>query len=500
MAKVATIILSVVMGMSGAAALKAAGRNEGAPVTDLRAVAFEEQTSTRIVGGERAENGNWPWQVVLYIRDNNGHFAMACGGSLIQQGWVLTAAHCVNSLAPEDYAIVEGTSHIDSLLQKKGSGRKVLIRRVVRHEGYNAQTHENDVALLELDTPALAKPVRLAFAEQSPLETPGTMATVTGWGTLQAIRNGRDVKTGEIVVPDDPKYFTNELMQVEIPLVSEEDCLKSYPGSKMDRRMICAGLPEGGKDSCQGDSGGPLVAKDVDGEYRQIGVVSFGRQCAAKEAFGVYARVSAFQDWLRQNTKLPLVADGTPPKQPVPDAVVPASTPSTVTNSAGVAVSFTQGETLRVGQNIQFKATTAKPGFLVLIDIGPDGQMTQIFPNTRSLTTPTGKRPKANFIESGREVVVPDPKNPYEGFKFTADPPAGEGMLVAILSADPLKSVPLPNAPTTMSRAEALDFLTKVSDELGRAIEVVGTGPAAAPTPAKLRDWSFTTKTYRIIP
>jgi secreted trypsin-like serine protease len=505
MSKLASIVLSIAISVSCAAALKAAGRNDGAPVTDLRAVALDEQISTRIVGGERAENGAWPWQVVLYIRDRNGHFAMSCGGSLIQQGWVLTAAHCVNSLAPEDYAIVEGTSRIDSLLQIKGSGRKVLIRRVVRHEGYNAQTHENDVALLELDTPALAKPIRLGFAEQGPLETPGTMATVTGWGTLQAIRNGRDVKTGEVVVPDDPKYFTNELMQVEIPLVSEEVCRNSYPGSRMDRRMICAGLPEGGKDSCQGDSGGPLVAKDSDGEYKQIGVVSFGRQCAAKEAYGVYARVSAYQAWLQQNTKLPLESDATPPKPPVLDAVVPVST-SSLTNTAGVTVSFTQGETLRVGQNIQFKATTSKPGFLVLIDIGPSGNMTQIFPNTRSLTTPTGKRPKANFIEPGHEVVVPDPKNPYEGFKFTADPPAGEGMLVAILSADPLKSVPLPSAPTTMSRAEALDFLTRIVDELGRSIEVVGVGPAPAPAPGptpapgKLRDWSFATKTYRINP
>jgi secreted trypsin-like serine protease len=499
MSRLASIVLSIVMTVSCGASVKAAGN----PVTDLRAVALDEEISTRIVGGEQAQNGAWPWQIVLYIRDKGGHFAMSCGGSLIQQGWVLTAAHCVNSLDPQDYAIVEGTSHIDSLLQKKGSGRVVLIRRVVRHEDYNPQTHENDIALLELDTPALAKPVKLAFSDKGALEAPGTPATVTGWGTLRAIgRDGRDVKTGEIVVPDDPRFFTNELMQVEIPLVSEETCRKSYPGTKMDNRMICAGLPEGGKDSCQGDSGGPLVTKDTDGQYKQIGVVSFGRQCAAENAFGVYSRVSAFQDWLQRSTKLTFV-DDTPARPPVPDPVVPAST-GTLTNSAGLVVSFTQGDTLRVGQNIQFKATTAKSGFLVLIDIGPDGKMTQIYPNSRSLTTPTGKRPKANFIEGGHGVVVPDPNNAYEAFRFTADPPAGEGMLVAILSADPLKTVPLPSVPTTMSRDEALDFLTKVTDELGRSIEVVGVGPTSTTTstaaPGKPRDWSFATKTYRIIP
>ncbi len=505
MTKIASIALSIAMGMSQIAALSAAEKANDANVTDPRAAALEAEISMRIVGGERADSSAWPWQVVLYIRGKSGNFSMSCGGSLIHPGWVLTAAHCVDSQTPDDYAIVEGTSHIDSLLKKKGPGRVVLVRKVLRHEDYNSQTKENDVALLELASPALAKPIRLSFPEKSPLETAGTMATVTGWGTLQAIsRDGRDVKTGEIVQPDDPRYFTNELMQVEIPLVREEVCQKSYQSSKIDHRVICAGLPEGGKDSCQGDSGGPLVAKTADGEFKQIGVVSFGRQCAAKEAYGVYTRVSAFQDWLQQKTQIALSLDVSPPvpsatpaglpapPEPVQLPPAPASEPtSALTNAAGVSVGFAQGDTLKVGQNTQFKVTTAKPGFLLLIDITPDGKMTQIFPNARSLSTPTGGRPKSNYIEPGRTVLVPDPKNPYEGFEFTADPPSGEGLLVAILSTEPLKSASLPNAPTTLSRAEALDYLAKITDELGRSIEVVGVG--------KPRDWSFATKTYRII-
>jgi hypothetical protein len=180
------------------------------------------------------------------------------------------------------------------------------------------------------------------------------------------------------------------------------------------------------------------------------------------------------------------------PPEPVQLPPAPASEPtSALTNAAGVSVSFAQGDTLKVGQNAQFKVTTAKPGFLLLIDITPDGKMTQIFPNARSLSTPTGGRPKSNYIEPGRTVLVPDPKNPYEGFEFTADPPSGEGLLVAILSTEPLQSASLPNAPTTLSRAEALDYLAKITDELGRSIEVVGV--------SRPRDWSFATKTYRIL-
>jgi secreted trypsin-like serine protease len=507
MTKIASIILLLAIVLSQTGALRAAERG-GDATMDPRAAALEAEISTRIVGGERAENNAWPWQVVLYVRDGK-NFSMHCGGSLIRPNWVLTAAHCIKSLAPADYAIVEGTSHIDSLLKDKGPGRVAHVKNVVQHEDYNPQTHENDVALLELATPALARPVRLSFPEKAALETPGTLAMVTGWGTLRAISSGgRDVQTGEAVLPDDPRYFTDDLMQVEIPIVAEADCQRSYPGSKIDHRVICAGLPEGGKDSCQGDSGGPLVAKTADGEFKQIGVVSFGRQCAAKEAYGVYTRVSAFQNWLQEKTQIALAQDVASPSQSADLAGIPSSAPSIempptlppaltstpanlLTNAAGVSVSFAQGDTLRVRQTAQFKVTTAKSGFLVLIDITPDGKMTQMFPNARSLSSPTGGRPKSNFIEAGRALLVPDPKNPYEGFAFTIDPPSGEGLLVAILSAEPLKSVSLPNTPTTLGRDEALDFLAKMTGELGRSIEVVGVG--------KPRDWSFATKTYRII-
>ena len=488
MLRISLIALAVVLGMQIGSPAGAQTRDDG-NVTDLRSAALGAEISTRIVGGERAGDSAWPWQVVLYIRNKRGNFSMSCGGSLINPGWVLTAAHCVNSLTPEDYAVIEGTSHIDSLLKKKGPGRLVLVRRVIRHEDYNDVTKENDVALLELAAPALAKPVRLSFPENSPLETAGMTATVTGWGTLRSVLDGKDAKTGEIVQPDDPNYFTNDLMQVEIPLVSEEVCKKSYKGARIDHRVVCAGLPEGGKDSCQGDSGGPLVANAGGDEFKQIGIVSFGRGCAEKEAYGVYTRVSAFQDWLQRNTQLALADDVPAPPRPVDVAAVP--TPANpLTNPANLAVGFVQGDRLKVGQVVQFKVTTAKPGFLVLIDITPDGKMAQILPNARSLASPTGGRPKSNFIEPGRAVTVPDPKNPYEGFELTADPPSGEGLLVAILSAEPLKSVSLPSAPTAFNRAEALDFLTKVTDELGRSIEVVGVG--------KQRDWSFATRPYRI--
>jgi hypothetical protein len=285
-------------------------------------------------------------------------------------------------------------------------------------------------------------------------------------------------------------------MEVEIPVVTEETCKKTYQDKVIDHRVICAGLAEGGKDSCQGDSGGPLVTKALDGEYRQIGVVSFGRQCALKDTPGVYSRVSAFQDWLQTNTGISFAQDtGQTPAPEVPQVQVPAPHAPTASaaldNAAGISVGFVQGDTLKVGRVAQFKVTTQKPGFLVLFDITPDGKMTQIYPNARSLSTPTGGRAKSNFIEANRPVLVPNPANPYEGFEFQTEPPFGEGLLLAILSADPLKSVSTPDAPKTMNKDEALAYFAGLTADLNRDLEVSGV--------EKSRDWSFATQPYRIV-
>jgi secreted trypsin-like serine protease len=469
--------------------------------TDPKIIDLDAEVSYRIVGGEPAQSGAWPWQVVMYMRGAGDAMFMRCGASIIDSRWVLTAAHCVGSQNPQDYLFVEGTNSISNPLDEKGaSGRILKVGRLIAHEAYNPKTAENDIAVFELVTPATSRPVQLSFPEKSPLEAPDTRVTVTGWGTLRAIKGGHDALTDELVRPGDPRFFTTQLMEVEIPVVSEETCQKTYQDKVIDHRVICAGLAEGGKDSCQGDSGGPLVTKAADGEYRQIGVVSFGRQCALKDTPGVYSRVSAFGDWLQANTRIPLtqqgatVASQTPapaaPQVQYTPAHAPAANPS-LDNAAAISVSFVQGDTLKVGAVAQFKVTTQKSGFLLLIDITPDGKMTQIYPNARSLSISTGARAKSNYVEANRPVLVPNPKNPYEGFEFRTEPPLGDGLLLAILSADPLKSVAVPDAPKTMNKDEALAYFAGLTGELNRDLEVSGV--------EKPRDWSFATQPYRIV-
>ena len=104
---------------------------------------------------------------------------------------------------------------------------------------------------------------------------------------------------------------TTRLMEVELPLVGEEACRAAYPGATIDRRMLCAGLERGGRDSCQGDSGGPLMVR-TEGGHAQAGIVSWGGGCAKPGKYGVYTRVGAYIDWLRRTTGSALILASAP--------------------------------------------------------------------------------------------------------------------------------------------------------------------------------------------
>jgi hypothetical protein len=162
-------------------------------------------------------------------------------------------------------------------------------------------------------------------------------------------------------------------------------------------------------------------------------------------------------------------------------------------NAAGLAVQFSQGTRVKVGQSTQFRLTTRKSGYAVLIDITPDGEMTQIYPNTHSLRSPTGSRPRANLIEPNNPLFVPDRRNPYEGLGlFEVTPPLGEGFLVAVLSDEPLKSIPLPDAPKTVGTVDEITrYVTRLAAELNRDLVVAG-------RPPRPRDWSVVVTRYQI--
>ncbi|XP_066497915.1 prostasin-like [Hoplias malabaricus] len=234
--------------------------------------------NTKIVGGQNATPGSWPWQVSLQI--NGFHF---CGGSLINSDWVLTAAHCFESFTASQVTVFLGEQSL-GIPTSNVVSRSVT--RVIINPSYSSVTNDNDIALLQLNssvtfTPFI-RPVCLAATGSTFFN--GTLTWVTGWG---------DTDFGVSL----PAPMT--LQEVQVPVIGNRKCNCLYEVGAITNNMLCAGLLAGGKDSCQGDSGGPLVSKQG-GIWVQAGIVSFGEGCALPNFPGVYTRVSEYENWIKQ--------------------------------------------------------------------------------------------------------------------------------------------------------------------------------------------------------
>lgn len=227
---------------------------------------------SKIVNGENAVSGSWPWQVSL--QDGRGfHF---CGGSLINQYWVVTAAHCRVSSRSHRVILGEHDRQYNSEpIQVK------TIARAITHPYYNTQNFNNDITLLKLSSPvqmtSRVSPVCLASSSTS--IPSGTRCVTTGWG-----------KTGQT---SSPRF----LQQTALPLLSPAQCRQYWGQNRITDAMICAGAS--GVSSCQGDSGGPLVCENG-GVWSQVGIVSWGTSNCNVRAPAVYARVSYLRRWIDQ--------------------------------------------------------------------------------------------------------------------------------------------------------------------------------------------------------
>ncbi|CAN0223869.1 unnamed protein product, partial [Lampetra planeri] len=235
----------------------------------------------RIVGGTEARPGAWPWQAILYY---NGKFQ--CGGSLLSNRWVVSAAHCFGASSQAgSWTVYLGLHSRSDLNSSTVVARNVS--RVIVHERYNTTSHDYDVALMELSDSVsftdYVQPVCLPARFQR-FPYPGKSCFISGWGTLSY---GGDLP--------------NILQEAAVAIMSH--CVLpgagAYSADQITNRMLCAGYPEGQIDTCKGDSGGPMVCQDSNGRWFLSGITSWGDACARANKPGVYGRVTKFLQWIR---------------------------------------------------------------------------------------------------------------------------------------------------------------------------------------------------------
>merc|ERR1712055_1034904 len=227
----------------------------------------------RIVGGVETEANEYPWQVGLVSPWGRTPW---CGGTLISNRHVMTAAHCTAGKTPSDFQVLLGEHKTDDDKQTK-----VEVATITDDPLYNSDTMRNDFSILTLKEPiTFTREISPACLPSDTTELyAGQVATVSGWGTLKSQGNQPTV-----------------LMEVDVTVTTEEFC-KSVYGDDISKINLC--VMDAGKDSCQGDSGGPLVIQEY-GRYALIGVVSFGYGCAYSNVPGVYARVTERKDWIKE--------------------------------------------------------------------------------------------------------------------------------------------------------------------------------------------------------
>ncbi|XP_078268349.1 coagulation factor IX-like [Rhinoraja longicauda] len=233
---------------------------------------------TKIVGGEECMKGQCPWQAMLL---NNTAEHLFCGGTILNEKWIITAAHCF--IYPVDVTVVVG-EHNSGKLEHTESYHQV--KEVILYPSYNSNRSpfDHDIALILLITPIKFTPFVVPiclpekhFAERVLMTQPYGM--VSGWGQLASGGSSPQV-----------------LQRINIPYVERSICKASSKFS-VTNNMFCAGFPDATKDSCKGDSGGPHVT-NYKNTWFLTGIVSWGDGCAVKDRYGFYTRVSRYYPWI----------------------------------------------------------------------------------------------------------------------------------------------------------------------------------------------------------
>ncbi|KAH8317311.1 hypothetical protein KR074_008834 [Drosophila pseudoananassae] len=256
----------------------------GATIGTETTNATTSQMEPKIVGGSSVSISSFPYTVSIRLTATDrksygsGHL---CGGVVISQRLVATAAHCTyNSNTKKyrtagEYFLVMGSTYLKT---RTSNTLEYYVQQLVIHPSYNHDSLTNDIALMFINgyIPWNSYEVK-ALPLNSAALVAGTQCYISGWGLLQ----------------DGGTSTSNTLQAAIVPIVAHSVCAQSY--QPLPDSQVCAGLTKGGVDACQGDSGGPMACNGV-----LAGVVSYGYGCAQPGYPGVYTNITFYRSWIVQ--------------------------------------------------------------------------------------------------------------------------------------------------------------------------------------------------------
>ena len=522
-----------------AGVLGIAGMLIEAPAADAQQRACTPTKRAKIVGGSPASALDWPSLVSFRLNSDVGpvskHF---CGGAVVNERWVLTAAHCmhdyltkltasftdtdgksyegrlqvvigVDDLKTAPPERVFGADRVEISPRYRAAAEKALLigspfRRAQALQKIVSEVGD-DIALVRLERPWPGSTASLSLsAGTDPAAASVEQVRVAGFGTTEA--NKDDKVLPRFTRADKRGTFyagADTLLEAAIGLVPLPKCRGRYAGAAIGEGQLCAGLELGGKDSCQGDSGGPLVVADQQGCPRQIGIVSWGAGCAESEAYGVYTRISHHAAWI-EKVAGPLraaAADQTPKPAPALTLAQAEEAERHLDGLLGpargrVKIGIAGGNRVKLGAKVNFEATSSIAGRLVVIDINAEREVMLIYPNQYVAERDLGR------IRAGVRVVVPGPD--YPGFtSFQAVEPIGKGRLIALVVPEDFEIERYAAERHELTkgfvpRNDPPSYLMRVIRQIETAIAARARAVGASPT-AELARWGYQVVEYEIV-
>jgi len=244
-----------------------------------------QESGDYIVNGQQADNNEYPWMVLL-IKNIVDTIEPLCGGSLISNQWILTAAHCTDVIKASDIQVVLG-------VEKVSSGEYELrqnIVEIINHPKFSRIEKDYDYALLKMQEPVdfitnqHIRPICLPTNPSN--QYVGAKAIATGWGRINKC----------------PEQYPDELQEINMEVMTNDRC-KDFYNDPITNQTLCAHVPGQGGRIGGGDSGGPLIV-NVGGYYELVGVTSWSDgDCLVKDLPSVFARVTSVIDWIKEYIK-----------------------------------------------------------------------------------------------------------------------------------------------------------------------------------------------------